>query len=84
MQADAPFRARAEDIGQLKARNAAGEMVPLSALVKVTPTHGPERAMRYNGFLPPTSTAARRRAIRPARRRPRSTRIAGRNAAARA
>jgi multidrug efflux pump len=26
-------------------------MVPLSALMKVTPTFGPERAMRYNGFL---------------------------------
>jgi multidrug efflux pump len=26
-------------------------MVPLAALMKVTPTFGPERAMRYNGFL---------------------------------
>ena len=37
VQADAPFRARADDIGQLKVRTAAGEMVPLSALLKVTP-----------------------------------------------
>ena len=51
VQADAPFRARAEDIRQLKVRNNAGEMIPLSALVEVKPIAGPERAMRYNGFL---------------------------------
>ncbi|MBA2674521.1 multidrug efflux RND transporter permease subunit [Ramlibacter sp.] len=50
-QADAPYRARAEDIGQLKVRAATGEMVPLSALMKVKDSHGPERAMRYNGYL---------------------------------
>ena len=51
VQADAAYRARAEDIGELKVRSTSGEMVPLSALMKVTPTFGPERAMRYNGFL---------------------------------
>ena len=51
VQADAPFRARAEDIGKLKVRSVSGEMIPLSALLKVEPTAGPERAMRYNGFL---------------------------------
>ena len=51
VQADAPYRARAEDIGALKVRSASGEMVPLSALMKVQPSFGPERAMRYNGFL---------------------------------
>jgi len=51
VQADAPFRARAEDIGQLKVRSSSGEMVPLSALMKVQNSVGPERAMRYNGFL---------------------------------
>jgi multidrug efflux pump len=51
VQADAAYRARAEDIGQLKVKAQSGEMVPLSALMKVTPTFGPERAMRYNGFL---------------------------------
>jgi multidrug efflux pump len=49
-QADAPFRAKAEDILQLKTRNRAGEMVPLSSLVKVTPTYGPEMVVRYNGY----------------------------------
>ncbi|KQY85305.1 efflux RND transporter permease subunit [Pelomonas sp. Root1444] len=51
VQADAPYRARAEDIGALKVRSSSGEMVPLSALMKVNPSFGPERAMRYNGFL---------------------------------
>ncbi|KAF1049235.1 efflux RND transporter permease subunit [Xylophilus sp.] len=51
VQADAPYRARAEDIGLLKVRSTSGEMVPLAALLKVDPSFGPERAMRYNGFL---------------------------------
>ncbi len=51
VQADAPFRARAEDVGALKVRSNAGDMVPLAALLNVKPAAGPERAMRYNGFL---------------------------------
>ena len=51
VQADAPYRARAQDIGQLKVRSNTGEMVPLSALMNVRPAAGPERAIRYNGFL---------------------------------
>jgi multidrug efflux pump len=51
VQADSPFRARAEDVGLLKVRANTGEMVPLSALLNVKPAAGPERAMRYNGFL---------------------------------
>src|SRR3989442_12531088 len=51
VQADAPYRAHAEDIGLLKVRSNSGEMVPLSALLNVKPSFGPERAMRYNGFL---------------------------------
>ena len=49
-QADADFRAQPEDIGRLKTRNASGEMVPLGALLRVTPTYGPEMVVRYNGF----------------------------------
>ncbi|WP_079217136.1 efflux RND transporter permease subunit [Herbaspirillum robiniae] len=49
-QADAPFRAKAEDILQLKTRNDAGEMVPLSSVVKVKQTFGPEMVVRYNGY----------------------------------
>ncbi|MFG1372836.1 multidrug efflux RND transporter permease subunit [Xanthobacter oligotrophicus] len=51
VQADAPFRARPEDVGTLKVRSATGEMIQLSALLKVRSAAGPERAMRYNGFL---------------------------------
>jgi len=50
VQADAPFRAHAEDIGLLKARNSKGEMVPLSSLLHITQSHGPDRSMRYNGY----------------------------------
>src|SRR5205085_8918366 len=35
VQADAKYRARADDVGQLKVRSASGEMIPLSALLKV-------------------------------------------------
>ncbi len=49
-QADAQFRDRPEDITRLKTRNAQGQMVPLGTLVKVTEAHGPDRAMRYNGY----------------------------------
>jgi multidrug efflux pump len=50
VQADAPFRTHAEDIGLLKVRNNQGQMVPLSSLLHMTQSHGPDRAMRYNGF----------------------------------
>ena len=51
VQADAQYRARPEDVGHIKVRSTSGEMVPLSALLRVSPAAGPERAMRYNGFL---------------------------------
>jgi multidrug efflux pump len=50
LQADAPFRAHAEDIGRLKTRNDRGDMVPLSSLLRVEPSFGPDRVMRYNGY----------------------------------
>ena len=50
VQADAPFRADAASITALKTRNAAGEMVPLAALMTVEPTFGPTRVTRYNGY----------------------------------
>lgn len=49
-QADAQYRAHADDILQLKTRNAAGDMVPLSSLVTVKQTFGPEMVVRYNGY----------------------------------
>ncbi|WP_248768191.1 multidrug efflux RND transporter permease subunit [Pseudomonas sp. MWU12-2345] len=50
VQADSEFRAHADDIGQLKTRNAEGRMVPLASLVEVHPTYGPEMVVRYNGY----------------------------------
>lgn len=49
-QADAQFRDSADDITRLKVRNAAGQMVPLSAVVTVSDSYGPDRVMRYNGY----------------------------------
>ena len=49
-QADAKFRVLPEDIGKLKTRNAAGDMVPLSTLVTVRDISGPDRVVRYNLF----------------------------------
>ncbi|WP_296105224.1 efflux RND transporter permease subunit [uncultured Agrobacterium sp.] len=51
LQADAQFRSQPEDIGHLKVRSSNGQMIPLSALLKVDATTGPERTTRYNGFL---------------------------------
>jgi multidrug efflux pump len=51
VQADSQFRARPDDIGQLKVRSTSGEMIPLSALLRVKQSSGPERTLRYNGFL---------------------------------
>lgn len=49
-QADAEFRGRADAITQVKARNAAEQMIALGTLVKVRETYGPDRVMRYNGY----------------------------------
>ncbi|WP_439273359.1 efflux RND transporter permease subunit [Pseudochrobactrum sp. HB0163] len=50
VQADAPFRMQAEDIGRLKVRNAEGAMIPLSALLTIKRSSGPDRVMHYNSF----------------------------------
>jgi hydrophobe/amphiphile efflux-1 (HAE1) family protein len=50
VQADAPYRAAADSITQLKTPNKKGEMVPLGALMKVEPSYGPVSVTRHNGF----------------------------------
>ena len=50
VQADAPFRATADNIAQLKVRNAHGDMVPLGSVIQVRQSHGPEQSVRYNGY----------------------------------
>src|SRR5205823_7139419 len=47
-QADAPFRAKAESVAQLKTRNRAGAMVPLGAVMDLNDITGPDRINRYN------------------------------------
>lgn len=49
-QADKQYRAVPSDIERLKTRNAAGQMVPLGAVLDVTESFGPETAQRYNAF----------------------------------
>ncbi len=50
VQADASYRAKAEDISNLKIRNGAGAMVPLGAMMTVEPTFGPAAVGRYNSL----------------------------------
>ncbi len=47
-QADAPFRAHASDVAQLKTRNLAGAMVPLGAVLDMNPIYDTDRINRYN------------------------------------
>ena len=49
-QGDAEHRMQAEAIGRLQVRNEAGDMLPLSSFVTVTPSSGPDRVIQYNGF----------------------------------
>ena len=49
-QGDAAHRMQAEAIGQLQVRNNAGQMLPLSSFVTVTPSSGPDRVIHYNGY----------------------------------
>ncbi|MFS1288992.1 efflux RND transporter permease subunit [Pseudomonas piscis] len=49
-QADASFRQTRADVGNLQVRNARGEMLPLSSVVNIVPTFGPDPVMRYNGY----------------------------------
>nr|MCH9692150.1 multidrug efflux RND transporter permease subunit [Gammaproteobacteria bacterium] len=49
-QADAPFRDEAQDLDHLYTRNNKGEMVPLSTMVKLNPSYGPDPVIRYNSY----------------------------------
>jgi multidrug efflux pump len=48
LQADAPFRLKAEDVQQLKVRNTAGEMAPLGTVATIKDVGGPLMITRYN------------------------------------
>lgn len=49
-QADAAFRQKTEDIGNLYTRNIEGEMVPLGSMMTIQHTFGPDPVIRYNGY----------------------------------
>ena len=68
-QADSKFRLRPDDIGELKIRNANGEMVPLCTLVQLQAVTGPDKVVRYN--IQPRSTA--RYGVTCVRARPRAS-----------
>ena len=52
MQADAAYRARPEDLGNVFVRAApSGEMIPLKALLSITSITGPEQIERFNAFV---------------------------------
>ncbi len=50
VQADKQFRSNPADIGQLYVRSQANQMIPLSNLVKITPTIGAQTINHYNLF----------------------------------
>ena len=50
LQADAPSRMTPQNVLDLKARNAAGDMVPFGAFTTVGWTAGPPQLERYNGY----------------------------------
>ncbi len=51
MQADALYRAKPTDLGQIYVRADNGAMVPVSALIKTSSVIGPEQLERFNGVL---------------------------------
>jgi hydrophobic/amphiphilic exporter-1 (mainly G- bacteria), HAE1 family len=50
VEAEAPFRANTEHLGQFYVRNNQGEALPLSSLAKFENRSGPEFTMRYNEY----------------------------------
>ena len=50
LQADGRFRRVAEQVGQLKVRNAAGQMVPLNTVTRLEDVNGPVMVTRYNMY----------------------------------
>ena len=49
-QADAPYRDEERDLNHLYTRNRLGDMVPLSSMVTLEQSFGPDPVIRYNGY----------------------------------
>src|ERR1700728_2902659 len=50
VEAEAPYRATTNDLGQFYVRNSQGQSVPLTALANFETRYGPEFTMRYNEY----------------------------------
>jgi HAE1 family hydrophobic/amphiphilic exporter-1 len=50
VEAEAPYRATTNDLGQFYVRNGQGQAVPLTALANFETRYGPEFTMRYNEY----------------------------------
>jgi hydrophobic/amphiphilic exporter-1 (mainly G- bacteria), HAE1 family len=50
IEAEAPYRATTDDLGQFYVRNGQGQTVPLTALANFETRYGPEFTMRYNEY----------------------------------
>ncbi|MGH7931696.1 MAG: efflux RND transporter permease subunit [Candidatus Binataceae bacterium] len=50
VEAESQYRSKASDVGQFYVRNRNGGMVPLSTLVTMRRTNGPEYTTRFNGY----------------------------------
>ncbi|MEP6656515.1 MAG: multidrug efflux RND transporter permease subunit, partial [Betaproteobacteria bacterium] len=52
IQADAPYRAQPDDLGNIYVRSTTtGTMIPLKSLITVSNIIGPEQIERYNGYI---------------------------------
>ena len=49
-QSEKDYRARPEDLAEVYVRNKQDEMIPLTALINVKPTSGPQTVERFNNF----------------------------------
>jgi multidrug efflux pump len=50
VQADYKFRDDVSDIGRIKVRNQQGGMIPITSVIDVTQSFGPDPVIRYNGY----------------------------------
>ncbi len=50
VQADAEFRDEVGDVAQIKVRNVNGRMIPLTSVMTIEESYGPDPVIRYNGY----------------------------------
>ncbi|NNL53550.1 MAG: MMPL family transporter, partial [Woeseia sp.] len=50
VQADAQYRDDVSDVSRLQVRNLQGEMIPVSSVLSIEQSYGPDPVIRYNGY----------------------------------